>query len=259
VRAAGLVADTYPAPYIMAWGLFATSRDTPFKDVRVRRAVNHAVDKEGIIKNLLRGHGFAAGQGAARMTFGYNPNVKAYAYDPALARRLLTEAGVGTGFSMAVEVLPGNFPADAEIYQQVAQDLGRVGIAVDLRSTTMADWIRKVTSDPTKFLFEDKVFAYQQDIGLEGEDVTRTYRQYSCRKRPAFYCDPAELQAVEQAEAEFDIEKRRALYQNLMQRFHDNAPALFLTELTDIVARSAKVRGLKLTQRVLSYHEASVD
>ena len=59
----------------------------PFRDKRVRLALNHAIDRQAMVDGLLGGvGGIAAGQGLTPIVNGYNPNVKPYAHDPAKAR-----------------------------------------------------------------------------------------------------------------------------------------------------------------------------
>ena len=69
----------------------------PFSDVRVRQAMNYAINKEAIIKAVLRGHGKPANSPLAPQVWGYTP-VKTYPYDPAKAKALLAEAGYPNGF-----------------------------------------------------------------------------------------------------------------------------------------------------------------
>jgi peptide/nickel transport system substrate-binding protein len=258
---AGYHADIYSAPYIMAWPFISvesTNPDSPFTDKRVRQAANYAVDKDNIVQNLLNGNGFAAGQGATRQTFGYNPDVVAYPYDPDKARALLAEAGLPNGFEMAVELLPGNFPADSDIYQQVAQDLGKVGIDVEVRAITFADFLGKCCTGKAVGFPKD-VYAFQLDfpLGVGATAASLVQRNWSCRSSKGFYCNEAEMALLVDAETEFDVDKRRAKLQKLMASFHDNAPGLFITEIVDLVARSPKVEGLVMVNRILNYHQAT--
>ena len=72
----------------------------PFSDVRVRQAMNYAINKEAIIKAVLRGHGKPADSPLAPQVWGYTP-VKTYPYDPAKAKALLAEAGYPNGLQDA--------------------------------------------------------------------------------------------------------------------------------------------------------------
>ncbi|GIW12061.1 MAG: hypothetical protein KatS3mg061_3118 [Dehalococcoidia bacterium] len=75
---------------------------SPTTDRRVRLAINYAIDRQAIVKNIYRGfQDIADGQVITRETFGYNPNLKPYPYDPKRARELLAEAGYPNGFQDA--------------------------------------------------------------------------------------------------------------------------------------------------------------
>lgn len=263
VEASGRKADFYPAPYVLSWAFFPTHRDTPFKDQRVRLAANLAIDREGINSNLLLGKSIPATQPASPLTFGYNPNVKPFPFDPAQAKKLLAEAGYPNGFEFDAVVLPGNFPADNDIYQQAAQNLGSIGIKVNLRAITIAEFVKVITSpgDPKEYGkgWGEKVFAHQQDFSVDvvPDASQRLIGTWGCRRPVPFWCNAEEDALLTKAQAEFDVEKRRKILQDLMQVFHDNAPALFLVNVVDVVGRSAKVENAKLTYRVLNYHEMS--
>jgi peptide/nickel transport system substrate-binding protein len=80
----------------------ATGRtgDTPMKDVRVRRAVCHAVDREAISKNLVKGQSRVVHAACYPSQFGCTEDVVKYDYDPAKAKKLLAEAGYPDGFEI---------------------------------------------------------------------------------------------------------------------------------------------------------------
>ncbi len=101
------------------------------KNVKVRQAMNYAVDKENITENILSG--YTAPYSSYVNPANDNPKLKPYPYDPDKARALLAEAGYPDGFKLTL-VSPGNrYGLDKEITQQLAADLGEVGIDVDVR------------------------------------------------------------------------------------------------------------------------------
>jgi len=72
----------------------------PWQDVRVRKAINYAIDMDTIIKTVLEGYGVVLGVPLEKEAFGFNPNIKWYGYDPERAKTLLREAGYANGFEM---------------------------------------------------------------------------------------------------------------------------------------------------------------
>lgn len=104
--------------------------DSPFADVRVRRAVEYAVDKKALVDSLTMGYGKVCNQYAYPGSWGVNPNVKGYPYDPVKAKKLLAEAGYPSGFKTKLYT-PG---WGTYVYPPPAiQDyLAKVGIEVEI-------------------------------------------------------------------------------------------------------------------------------
>ena len=116
----------------------------PFRDVRVRQAANHAVNRQSLIDNLLLGIGEQS-LVAHSVTQGYpTPEQKqevTYAYDPERARALLAEAGYPDGFDIPLYWTPdfgGAYISDMVL--AVAQDLNAVGIRADLRAIPVGEY-----------------------------------------------------------------------------------------------------------------------
>jgi peptide/nickel transport system substrate-binding protein len=105
----------------------------PFKSKKVRQALNYAVDKEAILKNLLLGHGRVLdGQVVGPDAFGYNPALKPYPYDPKMAKQLLAEAGYPQGFTVKFHGSIGRYTKDKEIEEAVIGQLAEVGVKAQL-------------------------------------------------------------------------------------------------------------------------------
>jgi ABC-type transport system substrate-binding protein len=111
----------------------------PFNDVRVRQAVNMAIDKVRIVR-LLAGRGAVANQILPPAMPGYDPSYKGYPYDPAKAKQLLAQAGYPHGFSTQIDVL--NVDPQPRIVESFQHDLAAVGInasIVPLSSATLIE------------------------------------------------------------------------------------------------------------------------
>ncbi|HHE74659.1 MAG TPA: hypothetical protein ENL37_06185, partial [Desulfobacteraceae bacterium] len=99
-----------------------TGKPNPFADVRVRRALNHAVDVDALTKNYLTGREYRTtllGRGG----IGYNPNVPFYSFDPEKAKQLLAEAGYPNGFSTEFYTT-ADAPAFLNALTQYFRDIG---------------------------------------------------------------------------------------------------------------------------------------
>lgn len=110
----------------------------PLGDVRVRQALNLAVDRKKITKALLGGDGIPTDQPAAPGQDGWNPSPY-YAHDPARARQLLAAAGCPNGFTLPA-LIPASPAYPADMAQAIAADLRRVGVtlAITTREPTAA-------------------------------------------------------------------------------------------------------------------------
>ncbi len=103
---------------------------TPLTDVRVRRAVWHAVDRETIVRTVLKGMGRVVNSPAIPGHGGFDPGVKGYPYDPDRARTLLREAGYGGGLGLEVWY---NYGFQNRFNQAAAGYLEKVGIKLKFR------------------------------------------------------------------------------------------------------------------------------
>jgi peptide/nickel transport system substrate-binding protein len=100
----------------------------PLKDLRVRRAISKAINRPVIAERLMEGLAVPTGQLMPEGFFGYNPALKAEAYDPDGAKKLLAEAGYPEGFGLTVHGPNDRYINDDQICQAVAQMLTRIGI-----------------------------------------------------------------------------------------------------------------------------------
>lgn len=226
----------------------------PFQDRRVRLALNHAIDRPAMVEGLLGGiGGVAAGQGLTPIVNGYNPNVKPYAHDPAKARALLAEAGQAN-LAFDVEAIPGAFPADSDIFQQMAADLGKVGVKANVKSITFADWRNKFF--PVSW---DVPVWHNLWIGGPVMDAASPMVSQSCGKSGKPYiCDPKQQALLDASASEFDDRKRTALLQELVQLQHDEAINIFLVGFNNIHAYSPKIEGFRNVNETIFYHQMSL-
>ena len=100
----------------------------PLKDVRVRRAISKAINRDLIISRIMDGIAIKAGQLLPEGFFGVSPNLKPEAYDPKGAKKLLAEAGYPNGFEVTLDGPNDRYINDAKIVEAVAQMLSRIGI-----------------------------------------------------------------------------------------------------------------------------------
>lgn len=117
----------------------------PLKDnALLRQAINHAIDKDSIIKSVLAGTAKPSQcQVLTPDYFGFNAELKPYAYDPKLARELIAKSGYNPSQVLELEVPLGRYAQSQEIAQAVAAQLVEVGLKVKLVEMEFGAWLNK--------------------------------------------------------------------------------------------------------------------
>jgi peptide/nickel transport system substrate-binding protein len=219
---------TVPGARVIAYPINTLQK--PLNDVRIRRALNHAVDRETIVKSLLQGFGKATGQPFTTGWLGYDPEIKPYPYDPAQARRLLAEAGYPTGFEVTWNISTGAFLADKEIAEAASAMLGQVGIRARLVPTERA----KIQRDLQSSTF-DGITAGQWGTVAESDIMVRWFFS-----KPRIFTPELDAklnQLVTTAASELDRDKRTRVYQELSRFAHDEALWLFIHHQDELIAK----------------------
>ncbi len=113
---------------------FVTGKDgkpldkNPLKDVRVRRAISKAINRQALVERVMEGAAVTTGQLMPEGMFGYTSALKPEPYDVEGAKKLLAEAGYPDGFAMTLHAPNDRYVNDEQIAQAIAQLLARVGI-----------------------------------------------------------------------------------------------------------------------------------
>jgi peptide/nickel transport system substrate-binding protein len=124
----------------------------PFKDVRVRRAFYQAIDEDTIAKKVMRGAATPSGIMVAPAVNGWDKSLNGrYPYDPKEAKRLLTEAGYGDGFTVGMNCPNDRYVNDEQICQAVAAMLARIGVKINLVAETKSKYFAKILARDTSF------------------------------------------------------------------------------------------------------------
>ncbi len=110
----------------------------PLKDVRVRRAMSLAIDRDTIVKRIMDGAAEPAYQFLPAGMFGTLPNPPKLAFDPAAAKKLLAEAGYPNGFQVTLSATNDRYINDSQVTQAVAQYLTQIGIKTEVDAMTRA-------------------------------------------------------------------------------------------------------------------------
>jgi peptide/nickel transport system substrate-binding protein len=252
VKAAGYAVRVTPVDSVLSIAYRTVREDAaPLKDVRVRQALNYAVDKQAIVDQILAGTTRVATQGTVPSVPGYNPDLKPYPYDPARAKKMLADAGYPDGFKMTVAVYGGLLPNDTVMFQKMAQDLGAVGVQTELRSMTFADYARRLFNGDWQGI--DAFSNGWLSVGLG--DPLRAADQFSCGYSAPFFCEPQMMPLLDAARTEMDPAKREKLMKNVMAEFNARGVALWLVEFSAITGHSPRVKRYDTREGIGIYYE----
>ena len=124
----------------------------PFDDVRVRRAINMAIDKAAIIEAVYQGAGVVAKNPIPPTLPAYNDDIEDYPYDPAAAQQLMIEAGLAEGFDTDLWYIPVSRPYNPNgkrVAELIQYDLAKIGIRANLVSDEWSAYRQKLQDGET--------------------------------------------------------------------------------------------------------------
>ena len=218
----------------------------PFTDVRVRRALNYAVDKQAIVDSIFEGSGFVADAPIPDAVFGHT-SVGPYQYDPARARELLAEAGYPDGFSMTLHHPTGRYPLDATVAQAVQSMLADVGVDARLETREWSSYLQFTAQPPEQaeydmFMLGWGTVTLDADYGLYALLHTRQWNPNGNNR--GFYSNERVDELLDQARVETNPNQRAPMYHEAVQLIWEDAPWIFLYNAAQINAVRTDVEGL---------------
>lgn len=229
--------------------------DSPLKDVRVRQALNYAVDRKTIADTIMHGLVPPSSQTTARANPEHDPSLAPYPYDPAKAKALLAEAGYPKGFSFVFEISHGTTGSHYDsMFQKVADDLAKVGVKMEIRPIPWSQYSRGVQLGEWK----SQAFGFEYDILPTGETL-RPFRLHSCTWPHPWYCDESLTPVIAEAKRTFDPAKRLELVHRILREYRDKAAALILVEPLGLDGLSPKLRNYQQLNGIIPFQDLVVD
>ena len=232
---------------------FVGGREPALANVRVREALNIAVDRDSIIATLLDGATVAATQPAPPVVYGFNPDLPPIPYDPERARRLLEEAGYGAGFKFEVVATAGSSANDSAVNLTVAQYLREINVDMEVRTITTNQIIRNVVEG----MWDTPAFALHYNYEPTA-DVLRALDTHSCLWSKPWYCNETVMPLIEAAQTEFDPVRNLSLRRDIMAFYRNDWAALFMYQAPRFAALAPGVTGLRVVNNVVSYDTISL-
>jgi peptide/nickel transport system substrate-binding protein len=219
-------------PGVQALYVRLHARKPPLDDVRVRRAIVHAVDVDQIIASIYVGRARRISGPYPREVFGYDVAAPLPAYDPELARTLLRQAGVADGTEIVFEAPRGRYPGDDQVALAVAGYLEQIGLRAQLRAIEWGAYLKKVQAGDGEHLF---LLAGTNRTFDPHFTIARLYGNGSAFGHHYYGNTEIDSLAAEAA-AELDAERRAGLYGSILATLRADVPALWLAQLDDLYA-----------------------
>jgi peptide/nickel transport system substrate-binding protein len=225
---------------------FNISKASPLRDPRVRRALNHAIDKDRIVQQLLGGYTRVATQFASRGTSGFDQHLEQpFPYDPVKARGLLQEAGYGDGFDLPIEMMASVATAP---FEQAAADLNAVGVRATLTIITVPTY----TAHYYQNTWAGLAF-YGGYNASPSFDALAPLRLHSCLWPNPWYCDRAIADRVNAIDAIFESDRRETETRAVMAELNADPPAILLYDGFKITGLNARVLGFNAPDGLIRY------
>ncbi len=231
--------DIYDTTMMLAHGLYLNNDFEPFQDVRVRQAVNYAIDRDEINDYLFDGNSLIVNTfGYPSITAWYNPDTEGtYVHDTDKAAELLREAGYPDGFDLVITV-PSNYSQHVDTAQIIVEQLAEVGIRATISETEWTTWLSDVYTDRN---FEATVIGF--DISTLSP-ASWYVRFVSDGTKNFVNFDDAEYDSLyEQAQATINDSEKYELYGRMQEILAEEAASVFIEDPADFVALNRKFTG----------------
>ncbi|MCU0585665.1 MAG: ABC transporter substrate-binding protein [Desulfobacterales bacterium] len=206
------------------------------KDVRVRQALNCAVDKKALAEGLYEGFAqVAQGQLLSPSFFGFNKAVGPYPYDPEKAKALLKEAGA-LGASIEVVGTSGRWLKDRDMVEAVAGYWEAVGLKPKVRIFEFNEYLNRLFDRKTR---ADAIFVVSSNELMDADKSFSAY--YKAGGVGSSNTDAALAAMIDSARGETDTAKRTALYHQAVKHAFDQAYFVWLLNIEDIYGLSKRL------------------
>jgi peptide/nickel transport system substrate-binding protein len=206
----------------------------PFTDLRVRRALNHAIDVPSMIKEVLQGYAAPATGQFPPSSWAYDPSVKPYAYDPARAKALLADAGFKPGADgiLTKDGKPFTFTIRHDVANQTVKDtavivqeyLKRVGVDARLEPLDWPTFVKKLFASE----FEGIVVNWTNHHDPDPFAYTIWHSSQWKGRNFAHYKNPRVDELLEQARRTAVVAERKKAYAEFSRVLMEDAPYVFL-------------------------------
>ncbi|MHC0038443.1 glutathione ABC transporter substrate-binding protein [Pseudoneobacillus sp. C159] len=218
------------------------TKKKPLNDVRVRKAISYAIEREAIISGVYNNVGTLANAAMSPKVFGHSDNVKPYDYDLNEAKKLLKEAGYENGLELSL--LTSDRKERINMAEVIQSQLKGIGVNVKIQVMEYGAFIGMIEkADHDLFI-----------SGWGNATGDGDYNQYNLFHSASqgapgnhfYYSNPKVDQLIEAARQETDNDKRKQLYEQVMQMELEDAVYIPIRNYEHIAAYSKNVSGFWL-------------
>ncbi|MGH7268416.1 MAG: ABC transporter substrate-binding protein [Candidatus Rokuibacteriota bacterium] len=254
--------DVITRPALRTFGFGLNLNRKAFQDVRVRRALNHAVDRGAIIKAVFRGFATPIDSPLSPFTTGYAP-VGTYDFSPEKAKALLADAGWkpgadgvlrkdGEAFEVSVLTPQGMLPKDLEVTQAFQGFLQKVGVKATINKVEPAAFWDHLRVPPDKIAWDMVLFGFNPSNGDGGYHLTSLFASNPSRtERPkvwnfTWYSNPKVDSLLAEADQTVDPAKRKPMLVEAAKLAWDEAPYVWLYAENVVIAKRKDVKQVEV-------------
>jgi peptide/nickel transport system substrate-binding protein len=219
----------------------------PFNDVRVRRALNYAVDKKSIAQHIFKGHAKVPNSVTSPTAVWHAPGVT-YPYNPAKAKKLLAEAGYPNGFKTRMLVHLGKYNMDREFVEFARKNLSDVGVDVELQQVEWATHTATLSAPPDKKDYDMWLRAWSPGTGESSYTLRATMHTDAIQGgwNWMVYKNPEVNRLIDQGLVEPDFDKAGKLFAKVQRIVTEDAVWIPLVVPNSIVAIRKDVHNVKI-------------
>ncbi len=244
------------------WFVILNLRAPQMRDVRVRRALNHAINRDSLVRHVLQE---TATPAASVIADGFsehrNPGVRPYAFDPARSRKLLAEAGVALPMSLKLLVpTGGSGMLEPELMATAMQaDLRKVGVEVEITTMEWNAYLATVNAGLSSEVHMAAMAWMTNDPDTLPALTLRSAAHPPKGFNSGWYSNAEVDSLVDQARASAKMKERAAIYRQLDALVFQDAPWIFVASYKQNAAVRSRVSGVRLSRSfLLNLHEAAV-
>lgn len=220
---------------------FNTQKE-PFDDIRVRKALNYAINVDEIIDVVLEGAGTKATGPINDKVFGYNKDLKGYEYDPEKAKELLAEAGYANGFKTSIWT--NDNPVRVRIAELVQAQLKEVGVDADIEEVEWGAYLeRTAAGEHDMFILGWVTVTGDADYGLYALFHSS---QHGGAGNRTFFTNSEVDELLDKGRTSIDEKEREDVYSKAQEIIVEEAPQLFLYFQTQNAGIQNNIDGFRL-------------